>query len=273
MKRKFICHVLIVLMMLVVFNLFYIEAESIEDEIVTTQIIEKATGESERLTEIITEEETITEEVATEKVTTEKIPTEETTKEILTEEITTKVVKNIYKVEFDYNGGKKAGYKLNVKKGETYGRLPNARRRYYQFVGWYTQKNGGNKITDNTIVSLSANHTLYAHWRKVRVSKKIKVKNIRQRKGKISIKVSNAKYASGYIIYCSYNKKFKKAKKLDISGRKRIKKYTFSVRKVLAKAKKGWTYYYRIRPYVIDSAGKKVWGKYGKVYSILYRKK
>ena len=91
------------------------------------------------------------------------------------------------------------------------------------------------------------------------------------KKGKITINVANAKKkASGYVVYCSYNKKFKKAKSFDVKNKNQC---TFIVKKVLKKARPGWTYYYRIRPYVIDSTRKKVWGKYGKTYARLYRDK
>ena len=33
------------------------------------------------------------------------------------------------------------------------------------FVGWYTKKKGGTKITSNTVVKISKNQRLYAQWR------------------------------------------------------------------------------------------------------------
>ncbi|MDE5582375.1 MAG: hypothetical protein K2J08_01535 [Ruminococcus sp.] len=32
------------------------------------------------------------------------------------------------------------------------------------FEGWYTNKNGGTKITNDTTVSITANQILFAHW-------------------------------------------------------------------------------------------------------------
>ena len=34
----------------------------------------------------------------------------------------------------------------------------------YDFLGWYTAKDGGEQVTDNTVVTKSGPHTLYAHW-------------------------------------------------------------------------------------------------------------
>ncbi len=51
-----------------------------------------------------------------------------------------------------------------VYKGRTYGELPTAQRDYYYFDGWYTESEGGTKIEADTIVTATANHTLYAHW-------------------------------------------------------------------------------------------------------------
>jgi len=44
----------------------------------------------------------------------------------------------------------------------TYGELPTITRPGYTFKGWYTT--GGLKVTSDTIVEFSSNHTLYAQW-------------------------------------------------------------------------------------------------------------
>lgn len=51
-----------------------------------------------------------------------------------------------------------------VLNGDKYGKLPKVKRNRYVFMGWYTKKNGGTKITSNTVVKLSKNQRLYAHW-------------------------------------------------------------------------------------------------------------
>jgi uncharacterized repeat protein (TIGR02543 family) len=205
-----------------------------------------------------------TTETATEETTTEEITTEETT----TEETTN--IKNIFNIKFDYNGGIKSTAQISVTNGTQYGKLPKAKRRNYQFSGWYTSKIGGTKVSESTTVKLNSDQILYSHWKKVIVSKKIRITRFRQRNGKISLRVADVKLASGYVIYCSYNKKFKNAKKITVTNTKKSC-YTFVIKNKLTKAKIGYTYYYRICPYIIDSTGKKVLGKYGKTYDVLYR--
>ncbi|MDR0596272.1 MAG: InlB B-repeat-containing protein [Clostridiales Family XIII bacterium] len=81
-------------------------------------------------------------------------------------------------VTFNANGGKitvkKSGKSKGVKSIETsakYGKkyaLPKTPKRAgYKFLGWYTSKKGGTKITKSSKVKfIGANQTLYAHWRK-----------------------------------------------------------------------------------------------------------
>ncbi|MCR5268930.1 MAG: InlB B-repeat-containing protein [Lachnospiraceae bacterium] len=69
-------------------------------------------------------------------------------------------------VTFDVNG---SGATCNlasktVTVGLTYGDLPEPKRTGYSFVGWYTDKNNGTKVTATTKVTNTNNHTLYAHW-------------------------------------------------------------------------------------------------------------
>ena len=72
--------------------------------------------------------------------------------------------KDIHKVIFNPNGGTVDVTSKNVKTGETYGTLPTPTKSGYNFDGWYTEASGGTKIESSTIVNLSADQTLYAHW-------------------------------------------------------------------------------------------------------------
>ena len=45
-----------------------------------------------------------------------------------------------------------------------YGSLPVPTKNGYVFSGWYTERNGGTKISENTPVTIMSNQTLYAHW-------------------------------------------------------------------------------------------------------------
>lgn len=50
--------------------------------------------------------------------------------------------------------------------GQPYGALPEARSSDgYEFLGWWTEKSGGERIESDTIVDSTEPQTLYAHWK------------------------------------------------------------------------------------------------------------
>ena len=51
-----------------------------------------------------------------------------------------------------------------VQPDSPYGSLPTPTRADYRFDGWFTEKDGGTKVEETTIMSSRAAHTLYAHW-------------------------------------------------------------------------------------------------------------
>ena len=51
-------------------------------------------------------------------------------------------------------------FALNTEIGE----LPVPSRDYYTFDGWYTDADGGDKVTAKTVVTSPTDFTLYAHW-------------------------------------------------------------------------------------------------------------
>lgn len=69
-----------------------------------------------------------------------------------------------YTVTFDPNGGTVSTTTKTVTYGETYGELPIPVRSGYKFDGWFTQLSGGTLITESSIVDLTGDTTLYAHW-------------------------------------------------------------------------------------------------------------
>ncbi len=87
-----------------------------------------------------------------------------------------------FTVTFDKNASK-ASLAANkrtkkVTQEKTYGALPTPTWSGYYFLGWYTAKSGGSKVTSGTKVSLKKNQTLYAHWVKADLTAaKINVKN------------------------------------------------------------------------------------------------
>lgn len=53
---------------------------------------------------------------------------------------------------------------LVLKTGDTYAKLPNLTKTGYTFDGWFTEATGGDRVDNNTEVTATADHTLYAHW-------------------------------------------------------------------------------------------------------------
>lgn len=70
-----------------------------------------------------------------------------------------------YVLTFDPNGGMVSVTTRNITNGSTFGELPIPTREGYKFVGWYSQKEGGNKVSANTV--MIADKTVYAHWEEV----------------------------------------------------------------------------------------------------------
>ena len=69
---------------------------------------------------------------------------------------------NKYTVYFDNGTTKEKG---TVTYGNTYGALSAPTKTGYTLDGWYTAKTGGTKITSSTKVTITADQTLYAHWK------------------------------------------------------------------------------------------------------------
>ncbi len=68
-----------------------------------------------------------------------------------------------FTVSFDSDGGSLVNDKT-VTYGKSYDTLTTPTKSGYTFIGWYNAEAGGEKITSATIVSVVANHTLYARW-------------------------------------------------------------------------------------------------------------
>lgn len=74
-----------------------------------------------------------------------------------------KYEKGAVTVTFDANGGEASEKSKQVYLGEVIGQLPSATRAYYTFDGWYTERNGGTRVTENQ--PFTEDTTLYAHWK------------------------------------------------------------------------------------------------------------
>ena len=66
-------------------------------------------------------------------------------------------------ITFDANGGVVAPDPVQVESGDAVGALPVPMRTDYVFLGWFTAADGGDAVTAET--TISADITLYAHWR------------------------------------------------------------------------------------------------------------
>ena len=69
-----------------------------------------------------------------------------------------------YSVWLDPNGGSIQTFSVTVTHNSLYGALPEPVRVDYTFTGWYTAKEGGTRVTSETVVSSTVSHTLYDHW-------------------------------------------------------------------------------------------------------------
>ncbi len=72
-----------------------------------------------------------------------------------------------FPVYFDPNGGRTPTEYKYVSYGSAYGELPVPTREGYTFKGWYTRLQYGVTVTEDTIVTESDEHVLYAHWDEV----------------------------------------------------------------------------------------------------------
>lgn len=159
-----------------------------------------------------------------------------------------------YTITYQYNGGKRV-----AKNPTTYqyqkapvALLPSTRAGY-QFEGWYLAGDGKkiSKITNTMIGNL----TLQAKWSKVQ-TRQVKSVKLKPGCGTLQMKAGGVAGANGYVY--QYWQKGKKKKSTVMSTRKI---YT------LTKLKPGKKYCVRIRAFTYDSCGRKVYGKYSKIYS------
>ncbi|MBQ5559008.1 MAG: leucine-rich repeat protein [Lachnospiraceae bacterium] len=125
----------------------------------------------------------------------------------------------------------------------------------YVLEGWYTNRACTDEYKWNFETStITEDVMLYANWvQKVKTVSKVKSVSVKVLKGKkAKITWKKCSDVAGYEIQISTNKNFKKAN----TTKKVISKNTYT-----KKLKKG-TYYVRVRAYVLDDTGKKVYGKF-----------
>ncbi len=172
--------------------------------------------------------------------------------------ITVNVKPPVYKITYKLTGGVN-----NKSNPNTYGLLTKnitlgkPSRKGYEFAGWYADAKYRKAV--NSIAKTSKGAiTLYAKWNKITL-KQGSIKGLLNKKsGLVVASYSKLSKVKGYQVVYSTDKKFKNAKY------KLTTKTSFS----LSKCKKGTTYYFKVRGYTVDSAGKMVYGKYSSTKSI-----
>lgn len=69
-----------------------------------------------------------------------------------------------FNVTFDPNGGTTSFYEKKITSGSAIEGLPTATKKKHVFLGWFTEKTGGEKISSETIINKDAK--FYAQWKR-----------------------------------------------------------------------------------------------------------
>ncbi len=173
-----------------------------------------------------------------------------------------------YPLKLDANGGylKKKSEKarlISVQNGDFYRKIPDAKRKGYKFLGWFTKKNGGEQILNGDKVFLTGAKVLYAQWEEI-VLPKASVLSVKSKSsGTMRIKLKKNSKALGYQVRYALNASMKSAQKV---------KFKKTVNEI-SKLKKGKVYYVQVRLYQKDSVGKKlVYGAWSNIKTVKIKK-
>lgn len=159
-----------------------------------------------------------------------------------------------YNINYVMNSGKNHKSNPSAYYGETI-QLKKPTRTGYTFVGWYEDSSYTKKVT-----SLSeGDHKLYAKWKKVTVGKPAITSLKKTSASKLRVSYKKVSGGKGYEIKVSTSKNFTKSTTKTVA--------TSITPKTVTGLKKNKKYYVKVRAYKIDSASKKVYGKYSAVKS------
>ncbi len=152
--------------------------------------------------------------------------------------------------------------------GSKCGTLPKASRKGYTFEGWYTKASGGSQISADTTFGNDSNTTVYARWKKVKVSRAVvkKVSNVKGRK--MAVTVKKASGADGYYIEYSTSKKFTK----KTTKRTSVKATSKSTVKRRSEVEEGEEILCKSKSYKLDSTGKRCMVKTAKQKTVTVKK-
>lgn len=85
--------------------------------------------------------------------------------------------KKSYTLTLNPNGGSVSPNTKSVGYGDEYGVLPNPKRDYYTFKGWFTAKDGGSQVSSSTKMS-AADTVIYARWEQNELSSWVLASNV-----------------------------------------------------------------------------------------------
>lgn len=170
-----------------------------------------------------------------------------------------KIDDGIYKMILYKNYEMNATGMYKILWGKKVPKLPKLKRKGYIFKGWYSSHYDEDSVFEvHKGDKLKGSLCIYAHWKKINI-KKASIKKVKEAgKNKIKVSIKKVKNADGYQIMCSKNKKFKKKTSKTYTSKKTAK--TIKIKKNMK--------YIKVRAYRIDSAGKKVYGKWSKAKKI-----
>lgn len=77
---------------------------------------------------------------------------------------------NSYTISFHSNCSTANPDSIIVTYGFKYGSLPLVKQKGFVFNGWYTAPVGGEQVTEDSVVSITENQELYAHWTAAHIS-------------------------------------------------------------------------------------------------------
>lgn len=100
-------------------------------------------------------------------------------------------------VSFDANGGSVPIKSQSVQFDSPYGNLPIPSYPGFEFLGWFTKLEGGEKIVNESIVSIAEKHTLYAHWGEKTYVASFHANGGTFENGLASLDITGVKYGSG----------------------------------------------------------------------------
>lgn len=161
------------------------------------------------------------------------------------------------KLTYNAMGGRSSIKTKSVSPLTQYGTLPTATRTGYRFLGWYTAKTGGVKVTPNSLIG-KKDCTLYARWAKIKTPQVTSVKVSSTSKKIFTTSYSMVSGVSGYQIRYST--------KSNMAGAKYVS--TKSLKKSIRYSKSNTRLYVQVRAYKRDSANKGVYGSWSRLAAV-----